>query len=128
MKVQVVFVLLSIFLLLASCNGKFDYRHRYEGEFAIQDSVVVPNFPSSNARHYKGSVFQGDEGELVFELADGVARVLTVDKQGILGDDLPYAITGSYSDNDHFSFVALILDPGSNYTYRIYTTGTRIHP
>jgi hypothetical protein len=113
--------------VLIGCGDKFDYRHRFVGNYAMRDSFVGDLFPTST-HDYEGAVYQGNVEELVFELEGEKARVLKVDRKGNLSDDSPSAISGKFSDKDHFSYSRLSYYPFSSDHFTVYTIGIRIQP
>jgi hypothetical protein len=111
-----VFVLLMV-CFIASCDqDRFDYRHKYVGDFDLSvhyESVWQPNMFYDF--EYAGEVYAVWDDRLAIRYDSTDVIEVTVDKKGVLTKDAGSGeFSGSYADKDHFSTREVYFTPTSD--------------
>jgi hypothetical protein len=96
---------LSLILLQSCSESKFDYRHKYVGDFAVTGTWDNDAYNSNEVWAIKDICvvdFGQDKGTLHFKTAEwGISFEGTVDRNGLL--QVPdWVFVGRFSDKDHF--------------------------
>ena len=125
MKTRSVFFALVISLLmLQSCNeSKFDYRHKYVGDFNVTGTMEYTGaFDEPQPIASTATVAFADESEAVdVDVADWAIHVVaSIDRDGKLSTPIAGAV-GQFSDKDHFDMaVSGTTAVGESYAWTLH--------
>ncbi len=125
MKTKSVFFALFISLiLLQSCSeSKFDYRHKYVGDFNVTGTMDYTGaFDEPQPIASTATVTFADESEAVdVDVVDlAIHVVATIDKNGKLSASTGAAL-GQFSDKDHFDMALSGGTPvGGSYAWTLH--------
>jgi hypothetical protein len=104
---RLVLIFLGCVLLFAACGERFDYRHKYIGDYNVHTVISYPAVPSisSSSFDFEGSVELGAKGNVVLYYIDGEVLEMTIDKSGNLEPFFEVGvqeISGKFEDRKHF--------------------------
>jgi hypothetical protein len=124
--------LLFSLLVISSCKGdRWDYRHKYIGEFEVTGTYIFEYLSSNDSFPISGVAeieLAETENQLLFYLPefDSVYPPFKfwVDKDDNLAAASATQTEGKFSDKNHFTFSALFRNPVDQYT-KIIMSGTR---
>jgi hypothetical protein len=121
MKTQrIIFWFLFALSLLQSCReSKFDFRHKYVGEFAVTGIFTINTYSPTETWGIVSTTtvdFAEDRQSLQFVTADWAINFeVSIDKHGVMHGPEGSTLAGRFTDKDHFDASAGGISPVGGY-------------